>query len=51
MFVARAGRIRFRIWSRASSRFIAEAVYRNIVLEFMNYPLGVHGLDNQYPSE
>ncbi|MGC2793476.1 MAG: hypothetical protein WA899_15730, partial [Candidatus Sulfotelmatobacter sp.] len=27
--------------------FVAEAVRRNIALEFMNHPLGVHGFDNQ----
>jgi acetyl esterase/lipase len=47
MFIARAGRDQIPDLEPALDRFVAEAVRRNIALEFINHPLGVHGFDNQ----
>jgi acetyl esterase/lipase len=47
MFVARAGRDEIPDLEPALDRFVAEAVHRNIALEFINHPLGVHSFDNQ----
>ena len=47
MFVARAGRDQIPDLEPGLDRFVAEVVHRNITLEFMNHPLGVHGFDNQ----
>jgi acetyl esterase/lipase len=47
MFVARAGRDQIPDLEPGLDRFVAEAVHRNIALEFLNHPFGVHGFDSQ----
>jgi len=47
IFVARAGRDQIPDLEPGLDHFVAEAVHRNIALEFMNHPFGVHGFDNQ----
>jgi acetyl esterase/lipase len=47
MFVARAGKDQIPDLEPGLDRFVAEAVRRNIALEFMNHPRGVHSFDNQ----
>ena len=47
LFIARAGRDQVPIMNDSIDRFIREAVAKNVVLTFANYPQGVHGFDNQ----
>jgi acetyl esterase/lipase len=47
MFVARAGRDQIPDLEPALDRFVAEAIHRNVALEFINHPLGVHSFDSQ----
>ena len=47
IFIARAGRDEVPTMDDSIDRFIAEALSRNISLNFANHPQGVHGFDNQ----
>jgi len=47
MFIARAGKDQIPDLEPGLDRFVAEAVRRNVALEFLNHPRGVHSFDNQ----
>jgi len=47
IFIARAGRDEVPTMDDSIDRFVAEALSRNISLNFANHPQGVHGFDNQ----
>jgi acetyl esterase/lipase len=47
IFIARAGLDEIPGLNQAADRFIAEALARNVSIEVMNHPRGVHGFDNQ----
>ncbi|MDQ3799874.1 MAG: alpha/beta hydrolase [Acidobacteriota bacterium] len=47
IFIARAGRDEIPGLNDAADRFIAEALSKNVSIEVMNHPAGVHGFDNQ----
>ena len=47
LFIARAGRDQVPTMDDSIDRFIREAVAKNVVLTFANYPQGVHGFNNQ----
>lgn len=51
MFVARAGRDQIPDLEPGLDRFVAEAIARDVSLEFWNHPLGVHGFDSQNDDE
>jgi acetyl esterase/lipase len=47
IFIARAGRDEIPGLNEAADRFVAEALSKNVNVEVMNHPAGVHGFDNQ----
>lgn len=47
LFLARAGQDQIPTLKDSIDRFVAEALARNILLSFVNHPVGVHGFDNQ----
>jgi acetyl esterase/lipase len=47
IFIARAGRDEVPTMDDSIDRFVAEALSRNISVNFANHPQGVHGFDNQ----
>jgi acetyl esterase/lipase len=51
MFIARAGKDQIPDLEPGLDRFVAEAVRRNVALEFINHPTGVHSFDNQVDDD
>lgn len=47
IFIARAGLDEIHGLNAAADRFVSEALSKNINVELMNHPTGVHGFDNQ----
>jgi acetyl esterase/lipase len=47
IFVARAGKDQIPDLQPGLDHFVAEAIARNVALEFVNQPDGEHGFDNQ----
>jgi len=45
IFLARAGRDAIPFLNESVDRFVAEALRRNVVLDFVNHPAGEHGFD------
>lgn len=51
IFIARAGLDEFPGLIDATDRFVAVALAKNLQVEIMNHPRGVHGFDNQTDDE
>ena len=51
IFIARAGLDEIPGLNAAADRFISEALSKNINVELMNHPSGVHGFDNQIDDD
>ena len=51
LFIARGGRDEVPTMDDSIDRFVKEALTKNIALNLMNHPQGVHGFDNQNDDE
>ena len=51
IFIARAGLDEIPGLNAAADRFISEALSKNINVELMNHPSGIHGFDNQIDDD
>jgi acetyl esterase/lipase len=51
IFIARAGLDEIPGLNAAADRFMSEALSKNINVELMNHPSGIHGFDNQIDDD